>query len=76
MTKPIFIIRFPSNSSLDEVTASRSGIEESKDVMKDYHILVIKDKYEEGEIKFECYNSPHTEIEFEELKKQILKLIK
>jgi hypothetical protein len=43
---------------------------------KDYHVLIVVDNFTgNNNIKFECYNSPHTEIEFEELKEKILQVI-
>ena len=42
---------------------------------QDYHYLIIKDKFTESEIKFECYNAPHTEIEFKELQERVLTLL-
>jgi hypothetical protein len=72
--KPIFIIKFPQTL----ISQNRDQIYESfKDISKllyDYHVLaIVCDSSEETE--FECYNSPHTEIEFEELKNIVLSKI-
>lgn len=75
MSKPIFIVRFPDTAEqrhLKEAAESlgRMGVND------DYHTLVIKDQFTGGEIKFECYNAPHTEIEFKELQERIITLLK
>lgn len=74
MSKPIFIVRFPNTAHEESLkTAARSlarnGVED------DYHVLVMKDELTGGEIKFECFNAPHTEIEFKELQERILLLL-
>lgn len=72
--KPIFVIRFPDDLSMDEFRAIQNSIK-NNDVVKDYHILTLKDGQTGNETKFECYNAPHTEIEFQELQNKILKLM-
>lgn len=75
MSKPIFIIRLPS----EEVERDRIRIMEqvmgATRELRDYHVLPIIDSYT-SEIKFECFNAPHTEVEFEELKRRVLELMK
>jgi len=74
MSKPIFIIRFPFTSSRD-----KELFEEQYDglvnKLYDYHVLALLDT-SVRKVEFECYNSPHTEIEFEQLKNQILDTLK
>ena len=72
--KPIFIIRFPFNANKEELNTGAEHLHRMG-VGDDYHIIVTKDKHTGGEIKFECYNTPHTEIEFIELKKRIISLL-
>jgi hypothetical protein len=43
--------------------------------LNDYHVLAIMDNYVKT-VTFECFNAPHTEMEFEELKHRILELLK
>lgn len=74
MSKPIFIVRFPDialNQHLNEARESLSQI----GFDDDYHCLVIKDQFTGGEIKFECYNAPHTEMEFKKLQERVLTLL-
>lgn len=75
MSKPIFIVRFPNSAQQESLTAAakslaRNGVED------DYHVLVMKDEFTGGEIKFECFNAPHTEMEFKELQQRVLTLLK
>jgi len=76
MSKPIFIIRLPK-SEYDSYEAVESVTRHLKShpIDKDYHVLIVTDKFtDNNNIKFECYNSPHTEIEFEELRDKLLQL--
>lgn len=74
MSKPILVIRFPHNIiKIEEFDTVIKNLEKKID---DYHILPVIDNYNGNQIKFECFNSPHTEIEFEELKRRVLELIK
>ena len=76
MSKPIFIIRLPKSIfNSYETVESVSKYIRTQPIDKDYHVLVIVDEFTGGSIKFECYNTPHTEIEFEELKDKILQLL-
>ncbi len=70
---PILIVRMPYERTEDEVSNIFLDFQESP-IMDDYNLLVLKN-YTPGEteIQFECINSPHTEIEFEELKYKLLK---
>lgn len=70
MSKPIFIVRLPYNENLNLDHHSRY-LEKQ---LPDYHPLVIVENNLER-VEFECYNSPHTEIEFEELKDRVMKMI-
>ena len=73
MAKPILVIRFPYDEIfIKEMDNINKKLERKID---DYHVLPVIDNYAK-QIKFECFNSPHTEIEFEELKSRVLELIK
>ena len=74
MSKPILVIRFPYSEAFIEGMPNIAERLERK--IDDYHILPIMDDHTGGQIKFECFNSPHTEIEFEELKQRVLEAIK
>jgi len=73
MSKPIFVIRFPYLRDLDREQFERYYRQIGKQ-LHDYHVLsVIDDSVER--VEFECFNTPHTELEFEELKKMVLEII-
>jgi hypothetical protein len=74
MSKPIFIIRFPYISDLDKERFERHYEQIGKQ-LSDYHVLSLIDGKSER-VEFECYNSPHTDIEFEEIKKMVLEKLK
>ena len=73
MAKPILVIKFPKDISQAEVHSNMNGIA-STDISNEYHVLYTITR--SSEVKFECFNSPHTEIEFEELKKKLLEGMK
>jgi hypothetical protein len=75
MSKPILVVRFPNNIENERVQLGAERLHRNG-VGNDYHILVIKDEFTGGDIKFECFNAPHTEIEFEELQNKVLALMK
>ena len=70
---PILIVRMPHNKTEDEVSNVFLDFQESS-IMDEYNLLVLKN-YTPGEteIQFECINSTHTDIQFEELKYKLLK---
>jgi hypothetical protein len=73
MVKPVFIMKFPH---VDEPTREKL-IEQYFSIenkLYDYHVLALIDSSVE-KITFECYNSPHTEKEFNELKTELLKTL-
>jgi hypothetical protein len=74
MSKPIFIMRFPDHDEIDIQTFEKH-YENIGNQLNDYHVLAVIDSYVRT-ITFECFNAPHTEMEFEELKKRVLELIK
>ena len=74
MAKPIFIVKLPYNKGdvkLEQIQRIQSGLD---DKITDYHVLVVLDVATE-KIEFELFNSPHTEVEFEDLKKIVLEKI-
>ncbi len=76
MSKPIFIIRFPAERlTYGERDVVIEQAERVGSKFTDYHVLPVFDIHT-SEIKFECFNAPHTEMEFEELKRRVLELIK
>jgi hypothetical protein len=75
MSKPIFIIRIPQvEAEQDRAYVIVQTMKVAKE-LDDYHVLPVIDSYT-SEIKFECFNAPHTEMEFEELKRRVLELMK
>ena len=75
MSKPIFIVRFPDTATHEHLNKAAESLAK-QGLYDNYHCLVIKDQFTGGEIKFECYNAPHTEIEFKELQQRVLTLLK
>ena len=73
MSKPIFIMRVPDNN-MDRDSFLKNYEHISKQ-LNDYHVLAMMDSFIEN-ITFECFNAPHTEMEFEELKHRVLELLK
>ena len=73
MSKPILVIRFPYYETEKEEFSKL--IEHLEKKINDYHIIPVIGNYND-QVKFECFNSPHTEIEFEELKRYVLERIK
>ena len=74
MAKPIFIIRLPNRRTNDEVVSIMEKISKHNSA-KEYHVLVLRDELNDGDVKFECYNSPHTKKEFKALQDEVLKSI-
>ena len=74
MSKPIFIVRFPYTKELD-IEQFERYFKQIGDQLSDYHVLSLVDSKVER-VEFECFNAPHTEMEFEELKRRVLDLIK
>jgi|GEM_PF-5677510 len=74
MSKPIFIVRFPDTAENKHLNSAAESLA-IQGFYEDYHCLVVKDQFTGGEIKFECYNAPHTEIEFKELQERVLTLL-
>jgi hypothetical protein len=74
MSKPIFVIRFPYSAEISDELFMENYKAVSKK-LNDYHVLVMKDSFIEN-VTFECFNAPHTEMEFEELKRRVLELMK
>jgi len=74
MSKPIFIIRFPYIPDQDRERFEQY-YQQIAEQLPDYHVLSLIDGKSER-VEFECYNSPHTDIEFEDLKKMVLEIVK
>ena len=73
MSKPILIIRFPYIKDLDREQFEHY-YKQVGEQLPDYHVLSLIDSLAER-VEFECYNSPHTEIEFEELKNKVMEMV-
>jgi hypothetical protein len=71
MSKPIFIIRFPYVKDIQKFQDYYRAIGEK---LQDYHVLSLIDSSVER-VEFECYSSPHTELEFEKLKERVMDII-
>jgi hypothetical protein len=69
--KPIFVVRFPKAFPVEEIDNAYNRLVRS---LTGYHVLVYRDKSIK-EVKFECFNCEFNEIEFNELKEQVLKSI-
>jgi hypothetical protein len=74
MSKPIFIVRFPDTADQSHLNRASESLNKMG-FYDDYHILIVKDQFTGGEIKFECFNAPHTEIEFIELQERVISLL-
>ena len=75
MSKPIFIIRFPYSDNNMDRDIFKKNYEDISNKLNDYHVLAIMGDDVET-VTFECFNAPHTEMEFEELKHRVLELLK
>ena len=76
MSKPIFVVRLPLYTSDNELKSVLDGFE-GHPISQDYHVIAFRSSDNtQDDVLFECYNSPHTEIEFDELKEIILSNIK
>ena len=75
MSKPIFIVRFPHSTKDEDLNFAAESMTR-QGFYENYNCLIVKDRFTDGEIKFECFNSPHTEIEFKELQERVLTLLK
>lgn len=74
MSKPIFIIRFPYSVEMSD-ELFMENYKTISNQLHDYHVLIMKDSFIQN-VTFECFNAPHTEMEFEELKRRVLELMK
>lgn len=70
ITKPILVVRFPLGS-IDSRKIEQIAFEDLQKKMDDYHVVGLRDNSVDR-IEFECYNSPHTDIQFEDLRKRLL----
>lgn len=70
-TKPIFVMKMPTNMTSTEIASIRDAI--SKDtITDDYHVLVIPTQ--QDEYSFEMYNADKIEVQkWNELVNRILK---
>ena len=73
MSKPIFIIRFPYIRDLHREHFERY-YRQIGEQLHDYHVLSLIDSSVE-KVEFECFNAPHTEIEFNNLKQMVMETL-
>ena len=75
MSKPIFIIRFPYIRDLRrEHFVGQRYYRQIEEQLHDYHVLSVIDNSVE-KVEFECFNAPHTEIEFNSLKQMVMETL-
>ena len=74
MSKPIFRVRFPDTAEQKHLSEAAESLNKMG-FYDDYRIIIVKDQFTGGGIKFECFNAPHTEMEFLELKKRVISLL-
>lgn len=74
ITKPILVVRFPLGS-IDSKKIEEIAFEDLQKKMDDYHVVGLRDNSVDR-IEFECYNSPHTEIEFNNLREILLNAVR
>ena len=70
ITKPILVVRFPMES-ISSAKLQEVAFEDLQKKMDDYHVVGLRDNTV-SRIEFECYNSPHTDLEFAELRELLL----
>lgn len=75
MSKPILVARLPGPVFNEYEIAKISEYFEANGINEDYNVLVVVDNKSDGNIKFECFNVPYTQIEFEELKERVLTIL-
>ena len=72
MSKPIFVVRIPMDSSYDNESLYHIG-KQLQSQLYDYHVLPLLDSGTEV-LQFECFNAVNTtDIELQELKDLVLK---
>ena len=72
MAKPILVVKFKS-MPYDVLGQVQTSLDKK---LIDYHVLVMTDKLIETEIEINVHNSDATNIEFEDLKNQVLESCK
>jgi len=75
MSKPIFIVRLPMSQFDEDGTLKAKDAMLSSSIASDYHVLVLRDTFCGEQVMFECFNAPHTEMEFQELQRRVLSLL-
>jgi hypothetical protein len=73
MSKPIFIIRFP-HAAINNEDKFLELYKQISEQLVGYHVLSLLDSSIQR-VEFECYNAPHTDIEFEELKRIVVDML-
>lgn len=70
MAKPIFIVRLPAQFPRD--SADRVKETMGRNLGDEYNVLVLIDMVRKSkEIKFECYNSNYSDMEWFELEERV-----
>jgi len=74
--KPIFVIRLPQQAEFEEnvemINSVKSQLNQDP-ISDDYHLLIMTDRVDG--VQFECFNTPSTKIEIEELQKYLIEKI-
>ena len=74
--KPIFVIRLPQQSGMEENIEIIETVKRqfrNDPITEDYHLLILVDRVDG--CQFECFNTPSTETEIEELQQYIIEKI-
>ena len=75
MAKPIFIVRLPSNAPHEMANNVKEKM--GRALGDEYNVLILIDMKRKGyEIKFECYNADHNDIEWSILEEQVNSILK
>jgi hypothetical protein len=74
--KPIFVIRLPQQSGMEENIEMIKTVREQfkhDPISEDYHLLIMTDRVDG--CQFECFNTPSTETEIAELQQYVIEKI-
>ena len=74
MAKPIFIVRLPCTFPHNDADVVKEAVVHN--LGDEYKVLVLIDMKRKGEIKFECCNSNHNEIEWQVLEERVDGILK
>lgn len=73
-SKPIFIVKLPYHAQNNDIDRIREMMDDA--LGGEYHVItMVKGNTSDEDTSFECYNSPYSDEEFNDLKELTLKLI-